>query len=194
MREWGRKHADRVNARRRERNANKPGGLNDQRQAWCDANLAHTSHMTPTEKRQAYAKAYREANKVKAATANKEWRTKNADKLYEQRQALRHNRPAYVALIRCRKAAKQQGLAFDLEESDIVVPTHCPVFGTPFVITTGKRTDATPSVDRIIPALGYVKGNVIVVSWRANRIKNDATPAELTQLGQFYSSVLYPPA
>jgi hypothetical protein len=35
------------------------------------------------------------------------------------------------------------------------------------------------SLDRIDSSKGYIKGNVWVISLRANRIKNDSTPQEL---------------
>lgn len=52
--------------------------------------------------------------------------------------------------------------------------------------STNKRHDGSPTIDRIINDLGYVKGNVIVISWRANRIKSDATLAELKAIVAFY--------
>jgi hypothetical protein len=42
-----------------------------------------------------------------------------------------------------------------------------------------SRSDNLPSIDRIDPSKGYVKGNVWVISWRANRLKSDATFEEL---------------
>jgi hypothetical protein len=49
--------------------------------------------------------------------------------------------------------------------------------------------DASPELDRIVPSLGYVKGNVLVVSRRANRIKTDATVEELQQVASFYAAL-----
>lgn len=40
----------------------------------------------------------------------------------------------------------------------------------------------SPSLDRMIPALGYVASNVRVISYRANAIKRDATLDELRAL------------
>jgi hypothetical protein len=48
--------------------------------------------------------------------------------------------------------------------------------------------DNSPSLDRIVPEKGYVRDNVLVVSYRANRIKNDATISELQQIAAFYKT------
>lgn len=47
------------------------------------------------------------------------------------------------------------------------------------LLLDGSRRDRKPSLDRVVPSLGYVKGNVRVISFRANRIKSDATADEL---------------
>lgn len=40
-------------------------------------------------------------------------------------------------------------------------------------------SDNSPSIDRLVPHKGYVKGNVRVVSNRANRFKQDCTLEEM---------------
>ena len=67
--------------------------------------------------------------------------------------------------------AAKYGRDFNIELSDITVPTTCPILGTPMV---------SPSLDRIDSSKGYVKGNVRVISKRANMLKNNATIEELT--------------
>lgn len=42
--------------------------------------------------------------------------------------------------------------------------------------------DNSPTVDRINNKLGYIKGNVKVISWRANRIKNNGNKEELEKV------------
>jgi len=64
-------------------------------------------------------------------------------------------------------------VAFDLSDGDLVVPEKCPVLGIPLFRTRGKVADNTPTVDRLIGHLGYVRGNVSVISWRANCLKRD---------------------
>lgn len=86
--------------------------------------------------------------------------------------------------LRCR--ARALGVPFDLVATDLVLPDTCPVFGTPIVVG-GPRNDA-PSVDRIFPSLGYVKGNIVIVSNRANTLKNNMSIAEMKRLYEFYST------
>lgn len=81
-----------------------------------------------------------------------------------------------------RSNARKQTLAFDLGLSDIVIPALCPVLDIRLAPAAKVRTDASPSIDRIDNTKGYVRGNVAVISWRANRIKADATLAELKAL------------
>ena len=78
-----------------------------------------------------------------------------------------------------RYRAAKNGLAFNLDVSDIVVPKRCPILGVELV----RGGDGTrlgphpyaPSLDRIVPTKGYVKGNVAVISFAANRIKLNLT-------------------
>lgn len=81
-----------------------------------------------------------------------------------------------------RQRAKRFGLPFDLSAQDVIVPTHCPVLGLRLECGRGTHHAASPTLDRIVPALGYVKGNVAVISLRANMIKSDATAQELERI------------
>ena len=60
------------------------------------------------------------------------------------------------------------------------MPEFCPVLG--IALQPNDKAgpiDSSPSLDRIAPSLGYVPGNVRVISFRANRLRADATAAEL---------------
>ena len=86
--------------------------------------------------------------------------------------------------------SKQKQVPFDLKKEDIVVPEVCPIFGFTLKIGKGAPCDESPTLDRIIPDKGYVKGNIIVVSDKANRIKNNASPEEIIAVGEFYKKLL----
>ena len=88
-------------------------------------------------------------------------------------------------------------MPFDLEPQDIkdklnLAGSKCPVLGVDMEISKlgSKNNDLTPSIDRIDPKKGYVKGNIIVVSMRANRIKTDATVDEIRKVADFYEKLL----
>lgn len=143
---------------------------------------------------------------------NREWRRRNADKLRAQgrarraanpekyRQASRrfrerhpnYDRQSYAKnvvtslLRRARSRARARALPFDLLPADIVIPSHCPVLGIELTIGGGRGfRDSSPTLDRVDNNLGYVRGNVAVISYRANRIKNDASLDELRRLVTF---------
>lgn len=83
-------------------------------------------------------------------------------------------------LLAVKKAqAKKLGLEFNLSEGDLVYPETCPVLGIPLEHGEGVLWDNSPTIDRIDPKQGYVKGNVQVISLLANRMKNSATPEQL---------------
>ncbi len=71
-----------------------------------------------------------------------------------------------------------------------MIPTHCPILGIPIFQMTGNKGGGanSPSLDRIEPELGYVPGNTIVISNRANRLKSDATIDELRAIASFYAT------
>lgn len=66
---------------------------------------------------------------------------------------------------------------------DIVIPTHCPVFG--WVLRAGGRHFNSMSIDRVDSSKGYIPGNVKVISLRANQLKNNATIEELENIVKY---------
>lgn len=92
-------------------------------------------------------------------------------------------------LTGARRRARKAGVPFNLSHDDIRIPPRCPVLDIKLVTGTGVSTDASPSLDRIIPASGYVPGNVIVVSHLANRIKSSATPDQIKRVASFYELI-----
>lgn len=82
--------------------------------------------------------------------------------------------------------AKRKRVPFDLDLNYLysIITDACPIFKTQFLWQTsglgkGRTEPNSPSLDRIIPELGYVKGNMVFISHLANKIKTDATEKEL---------------
>lgn len=102
-----------------------------------------------------------------------------------KQNAYRACNPEKHLLWQARYRAKTEFLEFNLELSDIVIPVLCPYFGVVLAPAAGKGGPRynSPSLDRIDNAKGYVKGNVEVISYRANALKRDLSLAEMELVG-----------
>ncbi len=87
--------------------------------------------------------------------------------------------PTRVMWLAARHRARRDGREFDIELGDVQIPELCPIFGTPM---------ENPQLDRKDSTKGYVKGNVAVLSARANRLKSDATIEELEAIIRYMRS------
>lgn len=91
-----------------------------------------------------------------------------------------------VMFNNCKQRAKRTGITFSITKEDIVIPDLCPVFGIELKRCKKDNWNNSPSLDRIDNSKGYIKGNIVVVSRRANILKKDATIEELELLAKFY--------
>ena len=129
------------------------------------------------------------------------WMTKAAMEKFRvnakrsQLKSRESNRIGY-ALYKAKRRAKEKKVPFDLsaEYLEEIFPKDnlCPVFGLSFEWGGGSdeaSRDNSPSLDRIVPELGYVEGNVVWISNRANILKRDATWEELQRVAEWLKSV-----
>ena len=126
-------------------------------------------------------------NKEKVIARTKAFRSTPEGKQKERdwQRNRRRDHPAVRMIQEARTRAAKKGMAFDITCADIDFPILCPVLGIPMVRSGLPRADTAPSLDRIDTTKGYVRGNVVVISWRANRIKSDATLDELEAIVRF---------
>lgn len=85
----------------------------------------------------------------------------------------------YQLLHNAKRRAKKKGVPFNLKRTDLVIPECCPILGMPMERHRGSMGRNSFTVDEIIPGIGYVPGNVQVISFRANAMKQDADANEL---------------
>lgn len=88
-------------------------------------------------------------------------------------------------LTGAKKRAKDKNMDFNIDKEDINIPDRCPILDLPFEYNTGTVGPMSPSLDRIDSTLGYIKGNVKVISHRANTIKNNLALEDLVALGKY---------
>lgn len=127
---------------------------------------------------------------------NKHPRTKNGlqsycrccQQVYNKQRSMR--RPFYKIARNARDRAEKSGVPFGLTEEylESIWTGSCPVFGIRLRLPGHggqERDSAKPSLDRLVPAKGYVPGNVIWISLRANQMKNDGTSEELFRVAEW---------
>lgn len=90
--------------------------------------------------------------------------------------------------IRAKKRSRELNLEFNLELSDIIIPKICPILDID-LIPSNKITDNSPSIDRIKNNLGYIKGNIHIISNKANRMKSNGTKEELEKLSNYFNNI-----
>ncbi len=88
-----------------------------------------------------------------------------------------------------KRRAREKKYAFDIGMEDVIIPDVCPVLGIPLIIGDGYQTHNSPTLDRICNDRGYVKGNVQVISWRANSLKRDATVEEIRSILKYMENM-----
>lgn len=82
-------------------------------------------------------------------------------------------------LSRAKNRSEEKNVPFNITKEDIAFVEICPLLNIPLNWEGGPRDKNTPSLDRVIPELGYVKGNVRIISNLANMMKSYASAQEL---------------
>lgn len=119
---------------------------------------------------------------------NRQWRKSNSD--YTRPKPNPHRSKWKEMLYSAKARAKRKGIPFEISFQDVHRPMRCPIFDVEINYKEGPAGDYTPSLDRIIPELGYVKGNVVVISNKANRMKSNGTLEECVKLGAWAKKLL----
>ena len=68
----------------------------------------------------------------------------------------------------------------------IEYPKVCPILGIELDWGMNGQQHNSPSLDRINPKLGYIKGNVMIMSQLANMMKSNATPEQKRTEARYY--------
>ena len=128
----------------------------------------------------AYAKRRRQNPEVKEKL--NQYNRDNAAYFCKKAKEYNAARPFHYAFKRLRLRAKQNNLLFDLDEEYLISiwTGKCAIFGTTLQLpySTNRQVPDKATIDKVIPELGYVKGNVQWVSNRANTIKSYGTLEE----------------
>lgn len=130
------------------------------------------------DKLQQFSKAYRKREDIK-------------EKRNINQKVWRENNLNWELWYKARRRSTEQSLPFDITPADVIIPTHCPVLGIELFTSKQKIGDNSPTVDKIFPELGYIKTNIIVISAKANRIKNNGTIDDIEKVYNWYRKQKY---
>ncbi len=123
---------------------------------------------------------YRKSVKEKSRLYMKNMRKNNNEKVKEtRRKSWRNLDPRKKLLQQSKNRAKRKNILHNIDIEDITIPKICPVLKVPFIIGTKGNYQYTHSIDRIDNSKGYVKGNIQVMTMKANNMKNSASKKEL---------------
>lgn len=98
--------------------------------------------------------------------------------------------PAKHMWMHAKKRAKEQDLPFEItvEDIELLIPINriCPILGIPMQQNACGFADDSMSLDKLKPELGYVKDNIAVISYLANRIKSNVSdPTVLRKIAEW---------
>lgn len=113
------------------------------------------------------------------ASYRKKYDTEFHEKVKKQKRESHKRNIIHNIWRRAKQRAEKYGYDFNIEETDIIIPKMCPLLEIPIEVGSKDDYENSPSLDRIDNNKGYIKGNVWVISKKANSMKNSATQKEL---------------
>lgn len=127
---------------------------------------------------------YRKSDKVQNAQKSNTYR----DRKREYMKYIAITDPRKMLWTSAKSRAKLNKLDFNITLDDIIIPETCPLLGIKIERKEygkgGSFQPNSPSLDKIIPSKGYVKGNIMVISMKANVMKCNATIDELLKFSK----------
>lgn len=124
-------------------------------------------------------KIYKSNNKQKINLQQLNWYYKNKEKINTKNKILQNSDPRSRMMWLAKHRAKKYNLCFNIEKTDIIIPEYCPILKLKLLPSFEKSKDNSPTLDRINCNKGYIKGNIQVISRKANIMKSNANKKEL---------------
>lgn len=97
--------------------------------------------------------------------------------------------PEKLLYYGAKRRAKDSEMEFNITVEDIVIPEVCPILLIPLEPGDSRSRKNSPSLDRKDSSIGYVKGNIAVISMKANALKSDLSVEEIERLYKYVSGL-----
>jgi hypothetical protein len=116
-------------------------------------------------------------------TASRAWYYRDLEKHRARANESAKKHKLRRLFVQAKSRAKKNNRPFSIEITDIKESSYCPVLNLPF--SNDSKGTLVRSLDRVDSTKGYVKGNVCLISLRANTLKNDGTAEEHRQIADY---------
>lgn len=145
----------------------KRGRSEDSKRQWIAIKADPERHKLHNERNKGYRIRF------KAKFTKEEWNKYHSS----QRKKYRDKQPVLDRIYNQIKAsATKRGLEFNLKKEDLFIPEFCPILGLKLVFNENKLGPDSYTADRVDNSKGYIKGNVQIISYKANMLKDALTP------------------
>jgi hypothetical protein len=134
------------------------------------------------EKKRIYERQYKILHRDRIRELARNWRAKHRGRILLEEAERRSRLRIQYLVTSAKHRAKRRGVDFDLSYTDLSIPDSCPLCSGPIVYSTGRPTKQSPSIDRIVPSIGYVARNAWVICAGCNQAKSSVTPKMLFAL------------
>jgi len=130
-------------------------------------------------------KSVDEFDKSNITLTRREPRCKDCRREVQQKSSAQPSKRMSILVKSALSRAVFRGLPFDGDLREMLMkkpPLSCACCGRAFDYSAGRGQvgrDKSPSLDRLVPEKGYVKGNVAVICWRCNRLKSNASVKDI---------------
>jgi hypothetical protein len=148
-----------------------------------DPEIRQAKYAANRDQHRAYNNAYYASNAEKLRADARQYRVDHREQVRAKEKGYYVAHPEKLLLKLAKKRSHERGLPFSITASDIlaVIPAdgRCPIIRELFVRGEGKVCQTSMTLDRIKPELGYIPGNIAVISHLANTIKQNCTDPEV---------------
>jgi len=120
--------------------------------------------------------------KEKLAEYKLRYNKKNREKNRQREKRNRRLDPRPAMLRNAKYRSLKKGREFTITKEDLEIPEICPVLGIPIFVSDERLSDNSPTIDRVDNSKGYVKDNVMCISFRANALKGDGNIEEFKKI------------
>lgn len=135
-----------------------------------------------------------EERKEASRISSRKWNKNNKEKRNNYYSSYyKEQTPEYTLLKPARDRAHRENVPFSIKESDIKINKNCPICDViMFRSDIPGGTRYSPTMDKVIPELGYVPGNIAIICKLCNSTKGSGSAELHRKIASYIDSFTRP--